>query len=223
MKTIYLIFLAFFMSYCSYGQRAMTRADKMNILYVGVDNPITLLADVKMEEVSFSMPAVRITPVDKSRYIIIPNEVGTFPLEIRHKGKLIGQEMYRVKDLPLATASIGIVEDERQSSKGAEVTMTKAAVTAQKGIILTLNNFDFEVQMRVKEYTISILRAGVKHSERTFKDNAAFNDDAKRMLESLQPGDELLISGIKYEIANGKTTYNQLYNTENTQIKVTIK
>lgn len=222
MKTIYLIFLAFFMSYCSYGQRAMTRADKMNILYVGMDNPITLLADVKMEEVSFSMPAVRITPVDKSRYIIIPNEVGTFPLEIRYKGKLIGQETYRVKALPLATASIGITDEMSRPVVG-EVTMTKAAVTAQKGIILTLNNFDFEVQMRIKEYTISILRAGVKHSERTFNDNAAFNDDAKRMLESLQPGDELLISGIKYEIANSKTTYNQLYNTENTQIKVTIK
>lgn len=222
MRTISFILLTLFTSYCSYGQQAMTRADKMNILYVGVHNPVTLLADVKMEDVTFSMPAVQITPVDKSRYIIIPNEVGTFPLEIRYKGQLIGQEMYRVKDLPLATASIGITDEMSRPAVG-EVTMTKAEITAQKGIILSLNNFDFDVHMRVKEYTISILRAGVKHAERTFNDNAAFNDDAKRMLESLQPGDELLISGIKYEIANGKSTYKRLYSTENTQIKVTIK
>lgn len=222
MKTIYIILWTLVMSYCSYGQQAMTRADKMNILYVGVNNPITVLADVKMEDVTFSMPAVSITPVDKNRYIITPDEVGVFPLEIRYKGELIGRELYRVKALPLATASIGIA-DKSKPAKADEVTMTKAAVTAQKGIILSLNNFDFEVHMRVKEYTISILRAGVKHAERTFKDNAVFNDDAKRMLESLQPGNELLISGIKYEIANGKTTGNQLYNTENDHIRIKIE
>ena len=224
MKYIYFTLLAFMMSYRCQGQQAITRADKMNILYVAVDNPITLMADVNMEEVTLSMPEANIKFIHENRYIITPKKVGAFTLDIKYKGQLIGQEVYRVKALPPATAAFVIADEELLSMRVIEEgTMTKAELIAQKGVGLTLDNFDFMVQMSVREYTLSIFRAGAKQAERTFKDGPEFNNAAILMLENLQPGDELFISGVKYEIVDPKVSHDQLYKTENAGIKIKIK
>ncbi len=224
MKSIYFTLLAFMMSYWCQGQQAITRADKMNILYVAVDNPITLMADVNMEEVTLSMPEANITFIKENSYIITPKKVGAFTLDIKYRGQLIGQEMYRVKAPPLATAAFVIADEELVSMQVIEEgTMTKAELIAKKGVGLALDNFDFDVRISVREYTINIFRAGVKQAERTFKDGSEFNHAAILMLENLQPGDEVLISGVKYGIANPKVSHDRLYPTKNAHIKVKIK
>lgn len=129
--------------------QAIVSADKMNVVYRGVDNPISVsIPGISMDKVKASAPGMR--PAGKpGQYIMKPsgdkvviNVTGTLP-----DGKTVSSKAeFRVKGLPAPTGKIrgGI------SSKGPKSALEGATVTAE------LIDFDFPVTVSVTQFNLKV-------------------------------------------------------------------
>lgn len=152
MKNIYqiLFFLLCFVS--AAGQKYSIAADKMNILYADVDNPIT----IAVENYPTNSIVVKTNNGKISRndgyYTYFTNQIGTADIILYRKlnGKLkeIGRSTFRVKLIPYPTAKVG-------PSSGGRI----------QGIVLKHQQFiradydfiDIDIRTPIDSFTVNII------------------------------------------------------------------
>ncbi len=199
---------------CSlFAQKAMTRADKMNILYLGLSNPISLFGTVPVEDLTIEMEDAQITADGNGKYTIVPETTGRLVLIIKYKGKEIGKDFYSVKPLPYVRASFGSIRDEGVMGIG--------EFMAQSGIIARVEGFEVDYHLLVKEFRLRIIRNGVKIFDQKVVDEPRFKAETRKVIDSIKVGDEVLFSDIKFRMPDKKST--ELHATLNPYIKITIK
>lgn len=125
-------------------------ADKMNVFYIGVDNPISVAAaGVSSNDVgvSGSGSGISLTPSGKSSFIVKVNAQGESMIKVSDKksGKQLGEFKFRVKKIPDPVAKIG---GKTGGSFGS------GQMGAQLGIFPELENFDFEAKCEIQSYTL---------------------------------------------------------------------
>ncbi len=124
-------------------------ADKMNVFYIGVDNPITVAAaGVSSNDVGVSINGASSTlSGSKSNYVVKVGAAGEAVIKITDKkaGKTLGEFKFRAKKIPDPVAKIG------GKTGGAFGT---GAMGAQQGIIPELENFDFAAKCDIQSYTL---------------------------------------------------------------------
>lgn len=126
--------------------------DKMNVLYVGVDNPVTIAAsgggDDKVQ-VSIAGGGGSITKVGAGKYIA---RVGTVTEDCRITvsvdGKVVGASQFRVRTIPKAQAYVGGNESGASIAAG--------AFRAQTGVGAGIKDFPFELSYKVVSFSFSI-------------------------------------------------------------------
>lgn len=132
--------------------QAIVSADKMNVVYRGIENPITVsMPGVPGNKVNASAPGLR--RVKGSQYMMVPktgNEV-----KISVVGEIDGEKFpssatFRIKSLPRPTPTVrGQIQD------GGAIQMPKNALKISP-IGATFENFDFDISPVVKRFTLSI-------------------------------------------------------------------
>lgn len=132
--------------------QALVSADKMNVVYRGIENPITVsMPGVPSNKVSASAPGLR--RIQGSQYMMVPqtgNEV-----KINVVGEIDGQKFpssstFRIKSLPRPTPTV-----RGQIQEGAAIQMPKNALKVSL-IGATFENFDFDITPTVQRFTLSI-------------------------------------------------------------------
>ncbi|MFD2918331.1 gliding motility protein GldM [Terrimonas rubra] len=126
--------------------------DKMNVLYVGVDNPVTIAAsgggDDKVQ-VSISGGGGSISKVGAGKYIA---RVGTVTddcrITVSVDGKVAGASQFRVRTIPKAQAYVGGNESGASIAAG--------AFRAQTGVGAGIKDFPFELKYQVVSFSFSI-------------------------------------------------------------------
>lgn len=131
---------------------ATVSADKMNVFYIGVDNPVTIsVPGVPNDKVRPSMTAGTLTPKGQGQYVVKVTTVGETTVNVAAEigGKLqsMGSKKFRVKRVPDPVAFIGGVKSG---------TINKNVLAASKMIVAKLDNFDFELTFIVTSYTFLI-------------------------------------------------------------------
>src|SRR5690554_4061188 len=175
---------------------ATISADKMNVVYRGVANPMTIsFAGISDNNVSASAPGLsKASGVGK--YVMNPgtgreitiNVTGTLP----NGDKVSDKALFRIKDIPKPTGTIsgqdGIVKLPRNS---VEISTIGAM----------LDDFDFELPIQVTSFKFK-----VPGQPSVDVNGTKLNDQAKSALRKARRGDNVQIFEIKAQI-KGNSAY----------------
>ncbi|RYF37778.1 MAG: gliding motility protein GldM [Chitinophagaceae bacterium] len=175
---------------------ASLQLDKMNVMYIGVDNPMTLSASgYNIEDVSLSLPGAELRGgTGKGTYIAKVTKEGTLDWSINAKGRTgggvskIGGGKIRVKSIPNPVATI------LNKSSG---TIPIAQFKVQTGILAKVENFDFETMFKVTKFRFTwIPKVGADPYEKEVV-GAYFTSEVKNVYPRMRPGDIVIMTNIK--------------------------
>ena len=126
--------------------------DKMNVLYIGVDNPVSIAAsgggDDKVQ-VSMSGGGGSITKVGTGKYNVRVNSVtDDAKITVSVDGKVAGVSQFRVRTIPDPQATIG--------GRNSGETVNKNELAAQSAVSAWVQNFPFDLKYSVTGYTIVV-------------------------------------------------------------------
>lgn len=208
--------LIFSSSICNcFAQQLMSRLPNRNVLYIGVSNPIEIIAcGYKLGDINITADNGRIVRGEGSTFSVFPNETPFIKIKYTIKGKTIAEEEYRVKStIDGLRAVLGPIEDEGS--------MSKSNIQAYEGISFGFECMEVYTEYLLKYYRLRILRDGISYVDERFDNGPRFDEKAKSILKNIKIGDEVLFSDMKFCIPNAKS--DQLYKTPNPYIRVKIK
>lgn len=175
------------------GQPSATvSADKMNVFYIGVENPVTIsVPGIANENVRASMTAGTLTPKGGGKYIVTvapgpPNTTVNVSATIGGKTSPMGNSLFRIKKVPNPVPKIG------GYSTGV---VSKAVLQAAKTIVPVMENFDFELFFKVVSFTMTMNITGD-----LIEENAIGNQLTETMINKIKnakPGTKVYLENIK--------------------------
>lgn len=163
--------------------------DKMNVFYIGLDNPVTVSSGTGDERTKLSAAGGGVT-LSKSapgKYIVRATTIGESTITISD-GRQNTPFRFRVKRVPDPLATIG------GTFKGGKI--PKGTLQVQQGVKAILENFDFDAKFTVKSFEFTYVpkngdpREGRVAGER-------FNSDWTSAVNACKPNDVFLIENVK--------------------------
>jgi len=183
--------------------QAIVSADKMNVVYRGIENPITVsMPGVPENNISASVPGHTFTKKSGSTYILKP---GTGKeLAVKVNGTIEGETFssttpFRIKSLPRPTPTI-----RGQIQQGGAVKMPRAALEVS-AVGAIFEDFDFDLSPVVKRFTMSVPGQAsiVVNGDRL---NAA----AKKSLNLAKTGDLIQFFDIKADVPGAQVNVKSM-------------
>ncbi len=177
---------------------------KMNVFYRGLDNPV----DISVPGVANDKLIVSISSGHKIKkqpdgsYIVDPSSSNSNKIaKISVKGEMpdgtiapLGSKEFRVKRIP---DPVPFWAGKRPSNR----TITKNEVLSFAPLAAKMDNFDFDVKVRVKSFTIRVSKDG------TFKEltsgNNRLTNDMKALLERVRRGNTIYFEDIVVGLPDG--------------------
>lgn len=176
---------------------ATISADKMNVLYRGVDNPLTIsFAGVSDDKVKPSAPGLR-KGKKPGQYLINVTRFKGREVPIKVSAQIDGKTVtdskkFRVKSVPNPQ---GAIRGETGIIKGPKSSLEASTISA------VFDNFDFELKLKVKEFAFK-----VPNQPTMVIKGDRLDARAKSALKRAKRGDQVTISEIKAEIV-GNSSY----------------
>ena len=170
---------------------------KMNVVYIGVDNPLTISGGSVGSEkvhVTFTSPGATLTKVKGDDYIINPTTQGEAQLIVNANGKPYPFPL-RVKNLPLPAGFIG-------TKKGGA--MAAAEFKAIGGLIARLEDSEFEFPYKVVSYTIGAVGGGISQYVQASNEGNRWNGTAASIINRATPGTNIFFDNITVLAPGGK-------------------
>jgi len=134
----------------SFSQTAVS-LDKLNVLYFGVENPISIVATEAKDDnitVTIDGAGATITKYGSGKYGVRVNQLtDECKINIILKGKVIGSHSYRVRAIPNPEAFVG-------GRRGGSV-LTAGEFRVQAGVGAGVINFPFELNFEVVSFLFS--------------------------------------------------------------------
>jgi gliding motility-associated protein GldM len=175
-------------------------ADKMNVLYIGLQNPISVSAGgVPSEKVSASISGGSLSRTGTGQYSAVVSSPGkttiTVSAEIDGKVKVLGSKEFRIKYIPDPALKVGM-------SKGPS--MKAAEFKVQGGLRADLEDFVFEnVKYEVMSYRVGIEGKGRDYVEAD-ANSAYFPSSIMGAIRALRPGDVVYFDNVRVKGPDGK-------------------
>ncbi|HMT34629.1 MAG: gliding motility protein GldM [Bacteroidetes bacterium] len=189
--------------------QASISLDKMNVFYIGVDNPVTFSASgIPAGSLSYSSEGCTLTKAEGiNKFVVKTTGAPGSKAKITLTGKLgdgttkaFGTYEYRVKRIPDPYPLCA-------NSKGGPVCAN--ALKAQIAIFAKLDGFDFDAKFEVVGFTMFYQpkRGDPKEaaSRNMYLSGPNAGADVKDIMETLKPGDRLFIENIKAKGPDGTT------------------
>ncbi|RQO30057.1 hypothetical protein DBR32_10730 [Taibaiella sp. KBW10] len=177
---------------------ASLQLDYMNVMYIGVDNPVTLSASgYNIDDVTWSMPGATITKVGNGQYnvtVTTPNYKGVeYTISAKNKaGQVVkvGGGLIRIKSIPTPNVKMGSIDGSG--------TMAAGEFKVQKGLAAILEGFDFKFQYLVTRYKVLRISKGNDVAENADGTGPLFENSpaVKALLNKAKPGDRYIFEQI---------------------------
>jgi hypothetical protein len=186
MKKNAIIILLCFLTSTSIGQTGVVAAKVMNVLYVGIDNPIEIaISEYSCDSVFIEIGNGTISG-DSCLYKIKPAHVGETHVKLNYikNGDTIylSTKIFRVINIPRPDVWFYLHGE----------LFDKGNPRLSKVLVPHFNNFEFELTFIVKEFSISIIRKGKEiYNEKTYGNS--FSDTAIKVMNNCKPGDIISI------------------------------
>jgi gliding motility-associated protein GldM len=177
---------------------ASVSADAVKVLYIGLDNPLTVSGgSAGAEKTQAGITSGSLKPLGGGKYIANVTAPGKTTINVTVEGKTTPFE-FRVKRVPDPIAMIG------QSSGGLIATN---AIKAQQGVRADLKDFVFEgVKFDILSYVVYATGAGFTENAASSQNAGAyFNEASRKILERCRPGSTVVIDEIRAKGPDGAT------------------
>lgn len=172
---------------------ANVSADSMNVMYGGLDNPITVsVPGIPNEKVRVTCNSGTLIPQGNGKYIVRKPAVGKCVVSISAETdsgvvKPMGTQMFRVKRLPKPYASVSGVSGGKA---------TKSQMSASPGIMCVYENFDFPAKPKITKYRVEIVRNGIV-DQTQIKSGNLFDQQCKDKFAGLTRGNKVIITDLE--------------------------
>lgn len=175
------------------GERSVTvSADKMNVFYIGVENPVSVsAAGVSSNDlqVSISGGGGSIKKVGSANYIVEVTEQSN-DVKVNISAPSIGlkdSKPFRAKRIPDPVAKLGNIPSG---------TVGNGEFRAQGGVAAHLDNFDFDARCVIQSFTLYRAEPR-KDLQDAPNDGAKFGPKAQALVNQAKPGDRYTIQDVK--------------------------
>lgn len=161
--------------------------EKMNVMYIGVDNPITISGgSVGSEKVKVGFGGGSISRISGDRYVAKPSKPGMSEIIVTADGKNFKFPM-RLKYLPPPAGFVG-------NRKGGN--MSSAEFKAMGGVIAKLEDVDFEAPHRVVSYRIGAVGGPINIYAEATNEGNRWTGNAAQLISRVGPGTRVFIDNI---------------------------
>jgi len=169
---------------------------KMNVFYIGVDNPVAVsAAGVSASNLDVSMTNGSLTG-SGGNYTVRVTTAGTTNVTVKDtKGRNFGAFPFRIKRIPDPIAKCA------NRSGG---TVSSAEFRVQRGVIAELENFDFDAKFEVLGYNV-VYAAKRQDLAIASVSGPLFNSQVQSFLSQAKPGDLVYIEEIRVKGPDGQT------------------
>lgn len=169
-------------------------ADKMNVLYMDVENPLTITAGVGAEKVNATFTGGSIQRVSGAKWVAKPTKQGEHSINVIVDGKSTPVR-YRVKPLPDPATFVG-------SKRGGPIGASE--LKAIGGVIARLIDSDFEAPFKVVSYTVGAVGGKYPVYQTANNEGNRWNGAAATIINNATPGTSIFFDNIKVVGPGGK-------------------
>jgi gliding motility-associated protein GldM len=171
---------------------------KMNVLYIGEDNPVTISGgSVGREKVHVSFTDGEIVPAhtsDPDEWIVRPKDQGEATIMVNAAGKNYPFKM-RVKLLPDPTGYIGV-------HKGGAISASE--FQAIGGLIAKLEASEFESHFQVLSYTLGAVGGNIPQYQQAVNNGNKWSGNAASIVAKATPGTRIFFDEIHVKGPDGR-------------------
>lgn len=170
--------------------------DKMNVFYIGLENPITVSSGTGDEKTNLipSGAGLTLSKVGPGKYIAKATTVGEATITINSDGKQTPFK-FRVKRVPDPVATIGGTMTNGKYPKGSFV--------VQQGMIAKLDNFDFQAKFDVISYEWTYMPKGAGDLQSATNNGPAFSPQLQGLIKGSKPKDAFSFENVKVKGPDG--------------------
>lgn len=209
MKFLLLFIFTTSLSTKIFSQETVVSAEKMNVFYVGVDNPVSIAtSNTSCNEQIININGGEITGLN-CKYLVRCNKIGTCAITVTTTKKLKRgiQTLYefRVKMLPKPTFKIAQYGSLNLSA-------SKEALQNQEYVRASLDNIDFFVDYSVDSFRIKIVRDSIETFSFNNKGNKISNE-VHTALMKIEKGDVIIFDRIFANSYHISSSLNDYYNS----------
>lgn len=184
------------------GERSATiSATKMNVFYIGVDNPVEVsVAGVPSNKVNVSMGGAGGGTIKKQSdgtfvvNVSQPTALGQFAqVKVSAEG-FTAERDFRVKRIPNPVPTLSKIQGG---------VMPSGTFKAQAGVLPVLENFDFEAKCDIAGFQL-VRVPRRQDAEVSVNPGPVYRDEAKRIIARAVAGDKFLFENIKCKCPGDK-------------------
>lgn len=188
---------------------AIISADKMNVLYAGIKNPISVsVPGVPTQNISISATNIKNLTKTGSGWVITPDKVGTeckISVSIKKedgKTQSIGSKPFRVKQLPPPVGYIAYKENGSPAKFKGGRPFAKASLMGATGVQAELDDADIEANYTVLGFQMKVVDT-MGNWKIEMSNGSSFTEKQKDLMRKMGKGKTFLISGIKAKGQDG--------------------
>lgn len=176
---------------------ATVSADKMNVMYVGLDNPISVsAAGVPLGSVTANCSGCTLTKQGPGQYNARVSSQGKATVSVSANGKNMGSKEFRVMTVPDPTPKLGTKKNGGVFSTG--------ELAVQSFVQADLENFVFDAKFKVQSFDMWLVSPG-KSSWRGSASGPQLTGQMKQNLGRVGPGWRVVIANVKASGPDGTT------------------
>lgn len=168
-------------------------ADKMNVMYAGLTNPVSVsVPGVPNEKVRVSCSNGQLVPLGNGKYNVIKPTAGKCIISVvaemdSNKTKNMGSMEFRVKRLPKPIANISGIPGSKASA---------SQISSSPGIVVNYDEgFEFDAKASIVSFTYEIGVNGIVSMPKSITGNL-FNETYKAATKNLKKGSIVIIDNI---------------------------
>ncbi len=180
------------------GSRSVAvSADKMNVFYIGVDNPMTVsAAGVSSNDVRVNVAGAASSKVNNSSYVIKPTTPGNATVTVTANGTTLGSFPFRVKRIP---------DPQARLSGKVGGTIGSGEFKAQGGVGAFLDDFDFDATCQVAGFEIVYV---AKRQDAVPNNNggARYDGTSRELVNRAKPGDTYYFNNVRAKCPGDNST-----------------
>ena len=170
---------------------------KMNVFYLGVDNPVDISASgVPLDQIKVSVSDGTITRSGNGYLAKVTGRPGAVvKATVSAGGKVMGVKDFRVKKVPDPLPSLfGVSPDA--------MTLRKSQLTSSQGVVAAMpEDFDFDMKFTVLGFTVGAVVGGYLTEQ--VSTGPQFTDRQKQLMQNLTAGMQLTITNIRVKGPDG--------------------
>ena len=202
-------FYGFKDTYSVIAPSATVAADKMNVLYAGIPNPVSIGGSVDVKRLSVSFPGCTLKATGDGKYdVTVPATLigkkvtATVTARDGNASKAMGSAEFRVKKVPDPTSYLGanIWGGKRSKSE----LLANPFISARMG-----EDFAYDLKWTINSYRLTVISKGIEGAPKACS-GGQFDASVTSAIQSAGVGTILVFSDIKATSIAGQRTLRDI-------------